>query len=366
MPEYSGLPEFRHGSTAQLGVLLVNLGTPDNPQPPAVRRFLAEFLWDPRVIESPRWLWWLILHGVILRIRPRRSSHAYQQIWTAEGSPLMLHSRELTRRLQQAFDSAQSDGTPGVRMELAMTYGSPSIRDALARLRDAGMRRLLVLPLYPQYSATTTASVFDRVTTELHRWRWIPELRFVNGYHDDPAYIAAITASIAQQWQLQGRKHLLFSFHGVPKRYLLAGDPYYCYCMATARRVGEQLGLNDQQWSISFQSQVGREEWLRPYTEEILPEFAAGKHRALTVVCPGFAADNLETLEEIQIRNRELFLSRGGESYDYIPALNASPAHVDLLANLIRRHIQGWPEATAVVPVDALARERALRAGASQ
>jgi ferrochelatase len=360
MSGYQGLPDYRHGSAASLGVLLVNLGTPDNPKPPAVRRFLAEFLWDPRVIETPRWFWWLVLHGVILRIRPRKSSHAYQQIWTAAGSPLMVHSRELAAQLQANV------GSPSIRIELAMTYGSPSIADALGRLRAAGMRRLLVLPLYPQYSATTTASVFDRVSSTLQRWRWLPEVRFVNGYHDDPAYIRAIATSITQYWQQHGRKHLLYSFHGVPKRYLLAGDPYYCYCLATARLVGEHLGLAAEDWSLSFQSQVGREEWLRPYTEEVLPQYAAGKHRDLTVICPGFAADNLETLEEIQLRNRELFLSRGGNSYDYVPALNATSDHVTLIAGLIQRHIQGWPEAAGAVPVDPLAQTRAMRAGASQ
>lgn len=365
MSGYIGLPDFKHGDAGRLGVLLVNLGTPDNPRAPGVRRFLAEFLWDPRVVEMPRWLWWPILR-VILRIRPARSAHAYQQIWTPQGSPLMLHSRELAARLQAMLDAAQPAAASGIRVELAMTYGSPSIPQALARLRAAGMRRLLVLPLYPQYSATTTASVFDRVTSELQRWRWLPELRFVNGYHDEPAYLAAIADSIARQWQAQGRKHLLFSFHGMPQRYLLAGDPYYCYCMATARQVGQQLGLAATDWSISFQSQVGRGEWLRPYTDEVLPKFAAGTHRDLTVVCPGFAVDNLETLEEIQLRNRALFLHSGGQSYDYVPALNANPEHVALLADLIRRHIQGWPEATGAAPVDSSARERALRAGASQ
>lgn len=361
MSGYLGFPDYRHDSTPSLGVLLVNLGTPDSPEPAAVRRFLAEFLWDPRVIEAPRWFWWLVLHGVILRIRPSRSSHAYQQIWTTDGSPLMLHSRELTRQVQATLADL-----PGVRVELGMTYGSPSIADALMRLRDSGMRRLLVLPLYPQYSATTTASVFDRVSSELQKWRWVPELRFINGYHEDPAYIRAIAASVTTHWQQHGRKHLLYSFHGVPKRYLLAGDPYYCYCVATARLVGEQLGLSADDWSFSFQSQVGREEWLRPYTEDILPQYAAGKHRELTVICPGFAADNLETLEEIQLRNRSLFLNRGGQSYDYVPALNATPDHVALIAGLIRQHIQGWPEASGSTTVDPQVQARAIRAGAAQ
>ena len=358
MPGYIGLPNYAHGSPERIGVLLVNLGTPDNLHPPAVRRFLAEFLWDPRVIETPRWLWWLILHVVILRIRPARSSHAYRQIWTEAGSPLMRHSRELAQRLQESLDST-------LKVELGMTYGSPSIPAALRTLRDAGVRKLLVLPLYPQYSGTTTASVFDRVTGELRRWRWLPEVRFINEYHDDPAYIAAIAASITAHWQLHDRRHLLFSFHSTPKSYLLAGDPYHCQCRKTARLVTEKLELAPSDWSLSFQSRVGREEWLRPYTDELLVDYARGKQLHLDVVCPGFAADNLETLEEIEIRNRELFLGKGGKTYHYIPALNSSAGHIDLLAGLVRRHIQGWQDETGT-GADAASRERALRAGAAR
>lgn len=368
MPRYLGEPDYPHGNPERAGILLVNLGTPDDPRPPAVRKFLAEFLWDPRVVEAPRWLWWLALHGVILRTRPAKSSHAYQQIWTTAGSPLLHHSRELATRLQVALDGRRSamGMEPAIRVTLGMTYGSPSIPSALADLRGAGVRRLLVLPLYPQYSATTTASVFDRVTRELQRWRWLPELRFVNGYHDDPGYIAAIAASVTQHWQKHGRQHLLFSFHGVPQRYLLAGDPYHCQCLKTARLVSEQLKLDAAAWSVGFQSQVGREEWLRPYTEQLLREYAVGKQRDLTVICPGFAADCLETLEEIQIRNRELFLGQGGNSYHYIPAFNASPEHVALLADLVQRHIHGWPEAIGETRTDPQSRERALRAGAAR
>jgi ferrochelatase len=437
MPRYLGLPDYAHGSPTRLGVLLVNLGTPDDPNPGAVRRFLAEFLWDPRVIETPRWQWWLILHGVILRIRPSRSSHAYKQIWTEAGSPLMRHSRELAQRLQAMLnisfedtqritrdvlevpghpsipgsdrpsfnaghpsiggsadraaasqmavqDSRSSDFSVGVPdlakvgvlglgaaappvipVELAMTYGSPSIPAALRRLQAAGARRLLVLPLYPQYSGTTTASVFDRVTTELQRWRWLPELRFINEYHDEPAYIAAVAASVSAHWQRHDRRHLLFSFHSTPKKYLLAGDPYHCQCLKTARLVSEKLRLAPSDWSISFQSRVGREEWLRPYTDDLLLDYAKGKQLHLDVVCPGFAADNLETLEEIEIRNRELFLANGGKTYHYIPALNATAAHVELLAGLVRRHTHGWTN-TADAAGDADSRTRALQAGAAR
>jgi protoporphyrin/coproporphyrin ferrochelatase len=254
---------------------------------------------------------------------------------------------------------------PVIPVELAMTYGSPSIPRALRRLQAAGARRLLVLPLYPQYSGTTTASVFDQVTTELQRWRWLPEVRFVNEYHDEPAYIAAIAASVTAHWQKHGKRHLLFSFHSTPKSYLLAGDPYHCQCLKTARLVTERLRLAAGDWSISFQSRVGREEWLRPYTDDLLREYAGGKQQNLDVLCPGFAADNLETLEEIDIRNRELFLTNGGKSYHYIPALNATDNHVDLLAGLVRRHTQGWID-NANAADDPEARTRALRAGAAR
>ena len=361
MPHYSGQPEFEHGATERLGVLLVNLGTPDAPTPAAVRRFLAEFLWDRRVVETPRWLWWLALHGVILRIRPARSAHAYQQIWTEQGSPLLLHSRALAAGLQNRLVQRLRETT---MVALGMTYGSPSIASALEHLRAAGARRLIVLPLYPQYSATTTASVFDRVTSILQRWRWLPELRFINSYHDDPAYIAAIAESVHERWQTHGREHLLFSFHGAPRNYLLAGDPYHCQCQKTARLVSEHLGLQAEEWTVSFQSRLGRGEWLRPYTDETLAQFAKQGRKRISMICPGFAADNLETLEENAIRNRAAFLAAGGEFFDYIPALNASDAHVTLLAELVAQHAQGWPEITGVKSVDAAVKERAVRAGA--
>lgn len=362
MASYLGESAYEHGSPAALGALLVNLGTPDAPTPAAIRRFLAEFLWDPRVVEAPRWLWWLALHGVILRIRPSRSAHAYRQIWTPDGSPLLLHSRALVEKTR---------GTLNARLQaavvLGMSYSSPSIPGALEQLRRAGVRRLIVLPLYPQYSCTTTASVFDRVTSELQRWRWVPELRFIGNYHDEPSYVEAISTSIREHWHTHERGHLLFSFHGVPRRYLLAGDPYHCQCLTTARLVASRLGLDAADWSVSFQSQVGREEWLRPYTDETLMQMAQQGRKRVSVVCPGFATDCLETLEEIAIRNRALFLASGGEFYDYIPALNSSDAHADLLADLIARHAQGWPAADAVGAGDLEAsRQRALRRGAAR
>lgn len=362
MTSYSGEAAFEHGTPPATGALLVNLGTPDAPTPAAIRRFLAEFLGDPRVVEAPRWLWWLALHGVILRIRPSRSAHAYRQIWTPAGSPLLLNSRALVESVAGMLQRHLP-----ATVALGMTYGSPGIPAALEQLRSAGVRRLVVLPLYPQYSGTTTASVFDRVTSQLQRWRWLPDLRFIASYHDQPAYIEAIAASIRDHWRTHERGHLLFSFHGIPRRYLLAGDPYHCQCQKSARLVAERLGLDAGTWSVSFQSQVGREEWLRPYTDEMLLKMAREGERRVSIVCPGFATDCLETLEEIAIRNRELFMANGGELYDYIPALNAGDAHAEMLGDLVARHARSWPASeTAAAGESEESRRRALRQGAAR
>jgi ferrochelatase len=361
MTYYLGSPEYEHGSEEPVGVLLVNLGTPDAPTAAAVRRFLAEFLWDRRVIEAPRLLWWLVLHGGILRLRPSRSAHAYQQIWTPQGSPLLVHSQALAEKVKARL--TQQFGTR-VRVALGMTYGSPSIASALSQLHRENVRRLVVLPLYPQYTGSTTGSVFDRVSDCLKRWRWLPELRFITGYHDSDAYIDASASSIREHWRNHPRQHLLFSFHGIPRSYVLAGDPYHCQCVKTARLVSERLGLSASQWSLSFQSQVGREEWLRPYTDELLVKYAKESHRAVTVVCPGFSVDCLETLEEIALRNRDAFLANGGESYDYIPALNASDGHAALLIELIVSRMHGWTEAPPAPYEVARTRQRALSCGA--
>jgi protoporphyrin/coproporphyrin ferrochelatase len=366
MTEYLGTPAHAHGTPARVGVLLVNLGTPADPSPRSVRKYLAEFLWDPRVIEAPRAFWWLVLHGVILRTRPKRSAHAYQKIWTADGSPLLLESRALTeglaRRLHQRFGE-------GVLVDLAMTYGDPSIVSVLQRFREQNVQRLLVLPLYPQYSSTTTASIFELVTRELGRWRWMPELRFVNQYWDNERYLTAIADSVAGHWRKHGRKHLLFSFHSIPKRYFLAGDPYHCFCRATARGVAQRMGLGEHEWSIGFQSRFGREEWLKPYVDVLLQEYAQQGPRQVSVVCPGFATDCLETLEEIGMQNREMYLARGGEAFDYVPCLNSSSAHVDVLEDVVAQHTQGWPELVpgrADATSRAESRQRALALGAAR
>jgi ferrochelatase len=351
-------------------VLVTNLGTPDAPTPAAVRRYLAEFLSDPRVIEVPRWLWRIILHGVILRVRPRRSAEAYHKVWTPEGSPLLV----IARRQAAALQAALSARLPGpVRVALGMRYGTPSIASALRELQAAGVRRLLVLPLYPQYSASTTGSTFDAVAAELARWRWLPELRVVTQYHDDPGYVSALAASLREAWAAGGEpERVLFSFHGLPRRYFEAGDPYHCACQKTARLVAEALHLPHERWALSFQSRVGREEWLRPYTDLLLKEWGAAGVKRVHVACPGFSADCLETLEEIDQQNRDFFLAAGGEAFHYVPALNDRADHVAALAGLVARHVQGWPEAdpardpAAVASDRAASRARALAMGATR
>jgi len=338
--------EFSHAAGSRVGVLLCNLGTPAAPTPKALRRYLAEFLSDPRLIELPRWLWLSILHGIILNIRPRRSAHAYAKIWTDEGSPLLVLSRAqeaaVRDRLQQQFGDH-------VAVALAMRYGEPSIAQGLAALRAAGARRVLVLPLYPQYSGPATGSVFDAVATVLQGWRWVPDLRFISSYHNEPAYIAALADSITAHWATAGRPdRLFFSFHGLPYRYFMQGDPYFCHCQATARLVAEKLGLAANEWQVVFQSRFGRERWLEPYADLTLQETARQGVRTVDVVCPGFSVDCLETLEEIAIQNREAFIEAGGSDLRYIPALNAAPAHVEALCELIARNLQGWPEMAGI------------------
>lgn len=342
---YTGLAGYAHDQAAKAGVLLVNLGTPEAPTAAKVRPYLAQFLGDPRVIEYPRWLWKLILHGVILRVRPKRSAHAYARIWTEQGSPLRTGSEALARALQAEL----SQHSPGpVKVTLAMRYGEPSVQRQIEQLQREGVRRLLVLPLYPQYSATSTGSVIDAVADTLKALRWPPELRLINDYHDDPAHIDALAKSIETFWAAHGRgDKLLLSFHGIPERYLRAGDPYFCQCHATARLLRERLGLTPDAVVTSFQSRVGRERWLHPYTDETVRQLARDGVRRLDVLSPGFAVDCLETLEEIAMQNREFFLTAGGSDLRYIPALNDSPDQVKAMRALVLRHMQGWPELDA-------------------
>ncbi len=345
MPTYKSPSNYSHGVSESLGVLIVNLGTPEAPTTSAVRRYLAQFLWDPRIVELPRPLWWLILNGIILRFRPRRSAEAYREIWTDDGSPLLLHSQAIADGLQSALDG-RFDGA--VHVELGMSYGQPSIPAALEKLDAANATRIVVLPLYPQYSGTTTASVFDAVVKELSKKRWVPELRFINEYHNAPGFIDAHAANIREYWDANGRgDKLLFSFHGVPRDTLDKGDPYHCECQVTARRIAEALDLDRDDWLLTFQSRVGRSEWLRPYTDETVKELGESKLGTLDVVCPGFAADCLETLEEIAMQNAEFFESAGGGELRYIPALNERADHVAVLANLVHSQAGAWQSRTS-------------------
>jgi len=341
MTQYLGTEHFSHDEDKSCtGILLTNLGTPDAATPSAVRRYLAEFLSDPRIVEAPRWIWWLVLHMVILRIRPKPVAKNYQKVWTAEGSPLLSISQKQQKLLQDAI-TPHFKGV--VKVELAMRYGNPSIKNGLRNLKDAGAKRILVLPLYPQYSATTTASTFDAIADELKTWRWLPEFRMIQHYHDHDAYIQALVTSIVSFRQQNGAaEKLLFSFHGLPQRYLDHGDPYFCECHKTARLVAEKLELKDEQWALSFQSRFGREEWLKPYTDKTLINWAHEGIKNVQICCPGFSADCLETLEEIKVENRDYFLNAGGEKFDYIPALNDNTDHIGMMGQLIKQHASDW------------------------
>ncbi|MDQ2069794.1 ferrochelatase [Natronospira bacteriovora] len=342
MKRFSGRPDFQHDETARLGILLTNLGTPDEPTATALRRYLGEFLWDPRVVEIPRPLWWLILNGLVLRTRPAKSAEAYARVWTDRGSPLLYHSRDIQTALEKKL---RSRFRGPVEVELGMRYGNPSIEGALESLKERGVRRLLVLPLYPQYASSTTGSTFAKITSILSQWRWMPEFRMVNSYHDDAGYVQAVANSIREHWYRNGRgERLLFSFHGIPRFTFLAGDPYHCYCHKTARLVAHRLGLKDGEWFVTFQSRFGKAEWLKPYTDETLEEWGRKGVGDIDVVCPGFPADCLETIDEIGFENAELFREAGGGQLRYVPALNDSEDHIHMLQELVLRHTAGWPE----------------------
>lgn len=336
MANYIGNTDFKHDTGSCTGVLVTNLGTPDAPTASALRRYLGEFLADPRVVEVPRFIWWFILHGFILRTRPKRSAAAYRKIWTESGSPLLAISKKQAAAIQKYLDGHV---TEKFHVELAMRYGNPSIQSGLKKLQRANAEKIIILPLYPQYSASTTASTFDAVADVLKTWRNIPELHLVKHYHDTPDYIDALAESIAEHWQQTKRaEKLLFSFHGIPQAYFEAGDPYYCECHKTARLVAEKLDLDEEEWILTFQSRFGPKEWLKPYTDMTLKELAKSGIKNVDVVCPGFSADCLETLEEINMRYRETFLAAGGEKFTYIPALNDRPTHINALTNIILNH----------------------------
>ena len=357
-------PPFSHGQAPKTAILYCNLGTPDAPTPAAVRRYLAEFLSDQRVVEIPRLLWLLILHGIILRFRPAKSAAKYASIWTEHGSPLKLWTEKQAALLQQAL-TAQGEQ---VLVRWAMRYGSHAIGEQLDALKAEGVTRVLLLPAYPQYSATTTASLFDAVYAWAGRTRSVPELRFINRYHDDPGYIHALAATVQAHWAAHGRgDKLVMSFHGVPERTLHLGDAYHCECHKTARLLAQALGLDKSQYQVTFQSRLGRAKWLEPYTEPTLIALAQAGLKRVDLICPGFSSDCLETLEEINMEARAAFLDAGGAQFQYIPCLNDHAAWITALASLSQQHLAGWPTRQ---PLDTQAltasRAAALAMGASR
>ena len=361
-------PSYTHGAPpkacATTAILLCNLGTPDAPTAPALRRYLGEFLSDARVVEIPKALWWLILHGIILRTRPKKSAAKYASVWLPEGSPLKVWTEKQALMLRGYLGQR---GHP-VEVRYAMRYGNPSIASQLDQLKLEGVTRILILPAYPQYSGTTTASVFDAVYTWAAKVRRIPEFRFINNYHDDAGYIDALADRVRQHWKLNGQaEKLVMSFHGVPERTLMLGDTYHCECHKTARLLAENLGLQKDRWQLTFQSRFGKAKWLEPYTEPTLIKLAQSGLKSVDLVCPGFTGDCLETLEEISMEARHAFLEAGGTSFSYIDCLNDSPRWLAALSDIGIRHMGGWDTASAPDP-KALSdsRERALALGAKQ
>jgi ferrochelatase len=333
-------PDHVHGTAAKTAIVLVNLGTPDAPTAAAVRPYLKQFLSDPRVVEIPRAIWWFILHGVILPFRSAKSAQKYASIWTAEGSPLRIHTEKQALLLRGYLGERGHD----VQVAYAMRYGNPGLPQVLGKLKTDGCDRILILPAYPQYSGTTTASTCDAVFSHYAGVRNLPELRFVKHYHDHDAYIHALKESVLAYWERHGRPDkLLMSFHGVPKRTLLLGDPYHCECHKTARLLAKQLGLSHGQYIVSFQSRLGKAEWLQPYTAPTLQSLAKNGVKRVDVICPGFISDCLETLEEIDIEGRRDFLTAGGKEFHYIPCLNESSAWITALSEIAEQHMKGWP-----------------------
>jgi ferrochelatase len=340
MPYYRAVAQAAASTTERIGILLINLGTPDSPSYFAVQRYLREFLSDRRVINTSRAIWLPILYGVVLPFRPVRAVRNYRKVWMQDGSPLAVYSSRLANKIDVRLRANLGDR---VRVALGMTYGSPSIESAIGALAEQNVRRLLVLPLYPQYCSSTTGSAFDATVQALARWRWLPETRFVNDYHSEPVYIDAVAARIEEHWQQIGeRSHLLFSYHGIPAAYVKEGDPYQAQAEATTRLVAARLGLAAGDWSHCYQSRFGPVIWLQPYTEDTLKELASRGMRKLTVVSPSFAVDCLETLQEVAMEYRDEFCELGGERLTLVPALNDDDRHVEMLSQVIQRHLQGW------------------------
>lgn len=369
MPRFQPEPAHVHGTPARIGILYANLGTPDAPTAPALRRYLKEFLSDPRVVEIPKPIWWLILNGIILNVRPKKSAAKYATVWEKDGSPLAVHTERQAKLLRGALGAA---GYPDVEVAWAMRYGNPSIASKLDQLKAAGCTRILILPAYPQYAAATTASVGDMVSAWTQRLRNVPELRFIRNYHDDNAYISALANSVREHWAhngpLDSGDKLVMSFHGLPRFSLNKGDPYFCECHKTGRLLAEALGLNKDQYLVTFQSRFGRAEWLQPYTQPTLEAIAAQGTRRVDVICPGFVADCLETLEEIGMECKEAFLTHGqndgGKEFHYIPCLNERPDLIAALTQLAVTHLGHWLNSPG--RSDSAIAERAKLQGATQ
>ena len=339
MVKYIGDKNYEHGSKEAVGVLITNLGTPDAPEKKELKVYLNQFLSDPRVIELPKILWQILLKLVILQVRPSKSAEAYKKIWTKNGSPLLDISKRQLEKIKSSFSLSH----PNMIFEVGMRYGNPSIPNALRSLQKQNVRKLLVLPMYPQYCAATTGSTFDEVTNVLQKWRWIPELRFINQYFEDDKYIEALSDSVSSFWEKHSKpQKIIFSYHGIPKKYLLNGDPYHCFCLKTTRLIKEKMGLSDDEIMTTFQSRFGKAEWLQPYTSETLKELPKRGIKDIHIISPGFSSDCLETLEELEEENREYFMESGGEQYKYIPCLNDDDEHIDVFVNLIKKNIQGW------------------------
>ena len=360
-------PAHQHGTPSHTGILLINLGTPEAPTAEALRPYLKQFLSNPRVVEIPRWLWWPILNGVILNTRPKESAKKYAQIWMPEGSPLKVHT-ERQARLLLGFLGERIQPVPVV--EYAMSIGNPSVAEVLGRMQQNGCERILVLPLYPQYAASSTASAFDAVFAQLEKMRNTPAIRTVKHYHDHPGYIAALAQNVRDYWlRIDGGGRpdkLVMSFHGVPRFTLDKGDPYHCECQKTGRLLAEALELNASQYQICFQSRFGKTEWLRPYTTETLEQLGRLSTRRVDVVCPGFVSDCLETLEEIAIEGKALFAQAGGHEFHYIPCLNERDDWIDALADIALTNLQGWLGLEQSEEELARSRQRSLQRGAKE
>lgn len=360
---YQTEPAYAHGTPGKTGILLINLGTPDAPTAQAVRTYLKEFLSDPRVVEIPTAVWWLILNGIILNIRPKKSAAKYATIWTQQGSPLRVYTEKQAALLQGYL--GERSKAPFV-VDYAMRYGNPSIPSVLRKLKEQNCQRILIVPMYPQYAASATATVFDSVFTALQQMRDTPAIRTIKHFHDDTGYIKALAASVNDYWMMRGRpEKLVMSFHGVPQYTLDKGDPYHCECHKTGRLLAQQLGLKPEQYTISFQSRFGKAEWIKPYTMTILKELGKQKTRRVDVVCPGFVADCLETLEEIAMEGKEDFQHAGGGEYHYIPCLNDRNDWMHALTDLVMNNLHGWLTEPNAAELEQ-SRQCALAMGAKQ